>query len=129
MNPTHEIVDLYLRPLWQQLTAQVSAREFGELLVSCCSLGIAYLAHRTKRWLFELLERERRHAEKTRLDDRQNEFYRHKETVRTVFEASQSGSALTLEELLANTELDFSTRSSGASSAPSVSSSTTKPRP
>jgi hypothetical protein len=130
MSPTHEIVDQYLRPLWQQLTAQVSVRECGELLVSCCSLAVSLMLLRTKRWLIELLERERRHAEKTRLDDRQREFYRQKEIVRTTFEASQIGSALTLEELLANTELDFDTRSSGAPSAPSVSSSTTpKPRP
>ncbi len=130
MHATPEIIDLYLRPLWKQLTAQVSVRECGELLVSCCSLAVSVVLLRTKRWLVELLERERRHAEKTRLDDRQREFYRQKETVRTMFEASQIGSALTLEELLANTELDFDTRSSGAPSDPSASNSMTpKPRP
>lgn len=115
---------------WLQLGAQLSARECVALLVTCCSLAVSLVLLRTKRWLVELLERERRHAEKTRLDDRQREFFRQKETVRTMFEASQIGSALTLDELLANTELDFSTKSSRAPSDPGASSSTTtKPRP
>jgi hypothetical protein len=113
----------------QELTQQLSAREYVELLATCCSLTITFVVRRTNRWLREHSERERQRAEKTRLDDRQREFYRQKETVRTMFEASQIGSALTLEELLANTELDFDTRSSGAPSAPSVSSSTTTKRP
>jgi len=113
-----------------ELTQQLSARECVELLATCCSLTITFVVRRTNRWLREHSERERRRAEKARLDDRQREFYRSKETVRTMFEASQIGSALTLDELLANTELDFSTRSSEAPSGPSASSSTTiKPRP
>jgi len=78
------------------------------------------------------LERERLLAEKSRLDDRQREFYRQKETVRTLFEASQIGSALTLDELLANTELDFSVKSSATPSDPPASlttQTTNKPRP
>lgn len=119
-----------LEQFTQELTQQLSARECVELLATCCSLAVSLVLLRTKRWLVELLERERRHAEKTRLDDRQREFFRQKETVRTMFEASQIGSALTFEELLANAELDFDIRSSGAPSAPSASSSTTtKPRP
>jgi hypothetical protein len=120
----------------QELTQQLSAREYVELLATCCSLTITFVVRRTNRWLREHSERERQRAEQAklddlqrRLDDRQREFYRQKETVRTMFEASQIGSALTLEELLDNTELDFSTRSSGAPSAPSVSSSTTTKRP
>lgn len=124
-------VPTIIHQLWLWLTEQLSARECVELLATCCSLAVSVVLLRTKRWLIELLERERRHAEKTRLDDRQREFYRQKETVRTMFEASQIGSALTLEDLLANTELDFNARSSGAPSDLSASSSTmrTKPRP
>lgn len=122
---------IHIQGFWQELSREVSLRECVELLVTCFSLTSRFVLRRTNRWLSELLERERQLAEKSRLDDRQREFYRQKETVRTLFEASQIGSALTLDELLANTELDFSARSSGAPSAPpaSLSMPTTKPRP
>lgn len=123
-------VPSFATQFWHQLTAQLSARGFVGLLATCCSLTSTFVVRRTNRWLREHSGRERKRAEKTRLDDRQREFYRQKEIVRAMFEASQIGSALTLDELLANTELDFSTKSSRAPSDPGASSSTTtKPRP
>jgi hypothetical protein len=131
MSPTHEIVDQYLRPLWLQLSAQLSAREFVELLATCCSLTITFVVRRTNRWLREHSERERLRAEKTRLDDTQREFFRHKETVRIGYESLSIAQPLTFDELQSNSEVDWSIRSSVEPPAPGASSSTmrTKPRP
>ena len=123
---------VHIQGIWQELSRELSLRECLELLLTCVSLTSRFVLRRTNRWLRELLERERLLAEKSRLDDRQREFYRQKETVRTLFEASQIGSALTLDELLANTELDFSVKSSATPSDPPASlttQTTNKPRP
>lgn len=120
-----EWFQIFLRELGRDL----SARECVELLATCCSLGTTLILARTKRWLIELLERERRAAERMRLDDRQREFYRQKETVRTIFEASQIAQARTLDELLQNTEAEWSARSSGVPSAPPEAPSTPTIKP
>lgn len=125
MNQLHE----YYRQLREELFRQLSARECIELSVTSFVAGISWLQRRTIRWLREHSERERRRAEKLRLDDTQREYFRHKETVRTVFESSSAAQARTLDELLQNTEAEWSLRSSAASSIPPPPPTTTsKPR-
>lgn len=119
----------WFHALWCKIGRQLSARECVELLATCCSLASTLILARTKRWLIELLERERRAAERMRLDDRQREFYRQKETVRTMFDSSQIAQARTLDELLQNTEAEWSARSSGAASAPPEASAPMKKPP
>lgn len=112
----HEL-DFY-RQFREELFRQLSARECVELSVTCFVAGVSWLQRRTIRWLREHSERERLRAEKLRLDDTQREYFRHKETVRTVFESSSAAQARTLDELLQNTEGDWSLRSSAGSSIP-----------
>lgn len=114
MNQLFEVLKQFRDELFRQL----SVRDFVGLSVTCFVAGISYVQHRTIRWLREHSERERLRAERLRLDDTQREYFRHKETVRAVFESSSAAQARTLDELLQNTEGDWSLRSSGASSVP-----------
>jgi len=123
-------MNIDLHQFWLEFTAQPSARECVELLATCCSLTIAFVVRRTNRWLREHSERERLRAEKLRLDDTQREFFRHKETVRIGYESLSIAQPLTFDELLTNSEADWSIKLSEGPRGPSSSTSTTtKPRP
>lgn len=91
-------------------------RDYGrtlvEALAGCCFLAATWAAQRTKRWLLELLERERLASEQQSERHREREMRRHNETLRTLFEASVTGEQPTLGSLLDSAERDWSLESS-----------------
>lgn len=97
-------------------------RDYGrtlvESLVGCCFLAATWAAQRTRRWLLELLERERAESEAMLARHRAGEVQRHNETLKTFYEASERAERHTLEELLDNAERDFSLESSETPSPP-----------
>jgi hypothetical protein len=87
-------------------------RPLIEALAGCSFLAATWAAQRTKRWLRELLERERLSYEKLEQKLHERALRQHNETLRILSEASVNGERPTLESLLANEARDFSLESS-----------------